>query len=126
MEPLFINGTANTPSISFEPHLGIFDITGNSRQSDSDEFYNHLKSYLQQYQVTPCKQTIFKITFEEFDNYSLNKLYELLGIFELIHNAGNKVFVYWCYENRDDKLIEISKNLDSNFSFTFKAIESVF
>jgi hypothetical protein len=78
MKTLYIEATAKTPMVRFDPENNIFEIKGKSIPDDAEVFYQSILHWFDDYLVRPNKETILKIDLEYFNISSSKRLLFLL------------------------------------------------
>ncbi len=84
MKKLEISNTPNTPSISFDPELGIFKIVGRSIPENPGDFFDGLIEWLKKYFKNPAPKTILEMNLEYVNSGSSKYL---LGVFRSIRRC---------------------------------------
>lgn len=123
MNKLFIPGTDETPEITFDKALGIFEIKGRSLPEDVIEFYSNIFSWLEQYVSDPNEETLFKVRVDYFNSASQKALNEIFTILSRILIKGKMLEVEWNYHSDDDEILESGHEFAdiTNVPFKFKS-----
>ena len=125
MEPIFIEGTAKTPTVKFDSTEGVFEIKGRSIPENSVEFYKPLVDWLDTYKESPLIKTTVNIRLEYFNTSSSKCILDVFKKLESIHKAKNEVEVNWYYEEDDEDMLEAGEDYESIIRVPFKMIEIV-
>jgi hypothetical protein len=125
MEPLFIEGTAKTPTIKFDANQALLEIKGRSIPENSIEFYKPLVDWLDKFATSPAKQTKVNIQLEYFNTSSSKCILDVFKKLETIHKANNEVVINWYYEEDDEDMLEAGEDYESIIRIPFKMIEIV-
>lgn len=121
MEPLIINGTDDTPSITFDHKSGIFEISGKSLPEEVVNFYAPVIDWVENYVINPNDNTIIKLKLMYFNSASQRYLLELLSCFEKAVAKG-KVSIEWHYHEDDDEMRESGEEYEDMVKVPFKFI----
>jgi hypothetical protein len=124
MEPLFISGTNNTPTVKFDGAQGIIEITGRSNPENSIAFYKPLMDWLEEYFNSPAALTNVNIKLEYFNTSSSKFILNILKKLELISKNKNEVKINWYYQNGDEDMLEAANDYESLIQIPFYIIAS--
>ena len=128
MQPLIINATESSPEIICNPEENVFEISGDSRPENANEFYTPLLKWLDAYKVEiqynhspkPC---VFKFDFEYLNSISIKYAFELLKRIEALKAAGLNVEIHWYYAKRDEDIRENGNEFATLVSVPLKVIQ---
>ncbi len=123
MEPIAIEGTPKTPTVSFNPTAGMIEIKGRSIPENSIEFYKPLIDWLEQYLSGPAKLTEVNIQLEYFNTSSSKCILDVFKKLEAIYKSGNEVVINWFYEEDDEDMLEAGEDYQSIIKVPFKMRE---
>ncbi len=121
---LLIDKTTDTPYINFSEE-GIIDIEGRSIAEDVFSFWQPLLEWITDYCKKPAAFTSVVI-YLEYTNSSSNKyINEILRKIEECQSKGNKLLITWKYEEDDESIYQLGKDLEAvtKLSFKFEAVE---
>lgn len=121
MEDLLIEKTVKTPYIKATAS-GTIDLKGISVPEDSFEFYEPLKVWLDQYQLSPSKNTVINVNLDYFNTSSARILLNLFRLLELIHKKGNDVTINWFFEHDDIEMEEAGNDYKALLICNFNSI----
>ena len=124
MEPIFIEGTAKTPSVKFNAKDGIIEIKGRSIPENSVEFYKPLVDWLEEYKSGPLDKTRVNIQLEYFNTSSSKCILDVFKKLEAIHKGKQEVEINWYYEEDDEDMLEAGEDYESIIRVPFKMIET--
>lgn len=124
MNPLFIEGTPQTPSMRFDSNRGLLEIKGISIPENPVEFYKPLIEWLEQYTSKPADKTKVNICLEYFNTSSSKCLLEVFKKLEVIHKAKNDVVVNWYYVEDDEDMLAAGEDFESVLCIPFNIIET--
>lgn len=125
MEKLEIEKKNNTPSVVFDPELGLLKIEGRSIPENPGEFYEDLIDWVKEYFENPCASTKIDLNLEYVNSGSSKYL---LGFFKVIKKeAGNdnKVTINWYYEEDDEAILSLGEHYKSSLKMPFNLVEYI-
>jgi len=121
---LLIDKTVDCPYINFSEE-GIIDIEGRSITEDVFSFWQPLLEWISNYCKTPAEFTNVVVNLE-YTNSSSNKyINEILRCLEECYRNGNKMQITWKYEEDDESILQLGKDLEAmtNLPFKFEEFE---
>ena len=116
LEPINIEGTAKTPTITFNEASGVIDVKGRSIPENSIEFYKPLVDWLEAYSGEPLEKTTVNIQLEYFNTSSSKCILDVFKKLETIHKNGKEVIINWYYEEDDEDMLEAGEDYESIIS----------
>ena len=125
LEPIRIEGTAKTPTITFNDTTGTIDVKGRSIPENSIEFYKPLVDWLEEYSGNPHDKTVVNIQLEYFNTSSSKCILDVFKKLESIHKNGKEVIINWYYEEDDEDMLEAGEDYESIIRIPFKMIEVI-
>jgi len=123
MENLILEGSAKTPSITFNANEGKLELKGRSIPENSVEFYKPLNDWIEAYGATPKAQTSVDIKLEYFNTSSSKCILDLFKKLETINGKGTDVSINWYFEEDDEDMEEAGQDYQAIISLPFKIIE---
>ncbi|TAF65148.1 MAG: DUF1987 domain-containing protein [Cytophagales bacterium] len=111
MENIFIKETDTTPEISFNYQRGILEIKGVSIPEDTEDFYEPLLKYLNNYIQNPKSKTTivsFKLIYINTSTSAI--MARIIKVLEKLHSAKHSVNAKWYFEEGDDDMKEIGSD----------------
>ncbi|RFC54653.1 DUF1987 domain-containing protein [Brumimicrobium aurantiacum] len=123
MENINLEGTAKTPSVSFEYDNGTIELRGRSIPENSVEFYRPLNEWLKEYSTCPQPKTIFEVKLEYFNTSSSKCLLDLFKLLESIPKDKTSVYIHWYFEKDDGDIEEAGEDYQAIVPLPFKMIE---
>ncbi len=105
IEPIYIEGTRKTPSISLDPK-GIIKIEGRSIPEDAELFFKDLVTWIDAYVATNSQNTKVDLAFEYLNSGTSKIILHLLRSLKDMVNADQKLTVNWYFEEGDDDILE--------------------
>ncbi len=121
---ILLDKTVDCPYINFSED-GIIDIEGRSITEDVFSFWQPLLEWISDYCKKPAEFTSIVI-YLEYTNSSSNKyINEILKKFDELHANGNKLLINWKYEEDDESIFQLGKDLEglTNLPFKFEMVE---
>lgn len=123
MNPINIEGTPKTPTVSFNGDTGKLEIKGRSIPENSIEFYKPLVDWLEEYAKNPAQMTLVDIQLEYFNTSSSKCILDVFKKLENVYKNHNEVVVNWHYEEDDEDMLEAGEDYQSILKLPFKMIE---
>ncbi len=124
MDPLIIEESIKTPTISFDSGSGVLEIKGKSIPENSLEFYKPVFDWLDKYTASPAQSTEFRVQLEYFNTSSSKCLLDLFRKLEATATAGkSKVKVSWFYEADDEDMMEAGDDYQALVKIPFELIK---
>ncbi len=123
MENLILEGSAKTPSVTFNSSEGKLELKGRSIPENSVEFYKPLNDWIDGYGGSPKAQTTVDIKLEYFNTSSSKCILDLFKKLEGIHGKGTEVSINWYFEEDDEDMEEAGEDYQAIISLPFKIIE---
>lgn len=124
MEPVSIEGSPKTPTITLDGDKGFVEIKGRSIPENSIEFYKPVVDWLVKYAEQPKEFTKVNIQLEYFNTSSSKCILDVFKKLENIHKGPNKVQVNWYYEEDDEDMLEAGEDYQSILKIPFEMIET--
>lgn len=132
MEKLIIESTLNTPSVIFDPEKNHFEFSGESRPENVRNFYIPLLEWLENYTAemaagkTEDKNRVreFHFNFEYFNSTSAKYILDLFKTLSNLHAEGINTGIFWHYEEDDEDMLEVGKEMSRMSKLTFEYIKS--
>ncbi len=124
MDPLIIEESIKTPTVSFDSGSGVLEIKGKSIPENSLEFYKPVFEWLDQYSVSPASQTLFRVHLEYFNTSSSKCILDIFRKLEGIALRGNNVKVHWFYEADDEDMMEAGDDYQALVKIPFELIKA--
>jgi hypothetical protein len=124
MEPILIEGTPKTPTITFNAESGKLEIKGRSIPENSIEFYKPMVDWLEEYGKSPSDKTEVNIQLEYFNTSSSKCILDVFKKLESISKSEkSQVTINWYYEEDDEDMLEAGEDYQSILHIPFKMIE---
>ncbi len=129
MEDLEIKGESGVfyiPNVKMEVSTGVCEISGESYLEDTDEFYNTIIKWIEQYRAEIKKAITFNFRLTYFNTSSSRGILNVLRTLKDYEDSGFSVEINWYYPDDDDSIAEeaedymVSTGLQINM-FAFEA-----
>ena len=129
MEDLEIKGESGVfyiPNVKMEVSTGVCEISGESYLEDTDEFYNTIIKWIEQYRTEIKKAITFNFRLTYFNTSSSRGILNVLRTLKDYEDSGASVEINWYYPDDDDSITEeaedymVSTGLQINM-FAFEA-----
>jgi hypothetical protein len=123
MENLKLEGSAKTPTVSFDAASGTLELKGRSIPENSVEFYKPLNDWIDTYGSTPKETTTVDIKLEYFNTSSSKCILDLFKQLERLNGKGTEIKVNWYFEEDDEDMEEAGEDYQAIINIPFKMIE---
>jgi hypothetical protein len=129
MEKIIIEATSSSPRVVLDPDNLIFEISGESRPKNVPEFYQPILQWLDEFgEALKTKQDTtdlfeFNFKFEYFNSLSGKFILDLCKKLNRLHADGNNITVKWHYEEDDDDMHEVGKEMSRISKLPFDYVE---
>ncbi|MCJ8288226.1 MAG: DUF1987 domain-containing protein [Crocinitomicaceae bacterium] len=123
MEKLYIEGSAKTPSVSFDGESGVLEMRGRSIPENSIEFFQPLIDWVDTYGSTPNPSTRVDMKLEYFNTSSSKCILDLFKRLEKINSNDSQVLINWYYETDDEDMEEAGEDYAAIVGLEFKILE---
>lgn len=123
MDKLHLEGSAKTPTISFNQETGVLELRGRSIPENSIEFYSPLHDWLDQYEASPNHTTILDMKLEYFNTSSSKCILDLFKRLEKMNGNITAVHVNWYFEREDEDMAEAGEDYQAIVQLPFSIIE---
>jgi hypothetical protein len=98
-------------------------ISGRSIPEDALAFYQPVIQWLQNYLVNPEKQTMVSFRIEYINSGSNRFVFTILKLFDECYKKGSDITVNWYYEEDDDTIKGLGKDLQSLMEIPINLVE---
>ena len=120
MDSIELEGTAKTPTVSFNAANGQLQIKGRSIPENSIEFYKPLVDWLEAYRGAPAANTQVDIQLEYFNTSSSKCILDVFKKLETLNEGSSSVTVNWYYEEDDEDMLEAGEDYSAIINMPFK------
>lgn len=123
MEKFILKETPRTPSVSFDPERGLFEIRGKSIPENSTGFFGPLLEYLDDYCKSPAERTVLTVKLEFFNTSSTNRIHSLFKKFDRLYRNDKDVLIRWFCETGDENLRDAGSDFRAMLQVPFEIVE---
>jgi hypothetical protein len=127
MNPLFIIGSNDCPTILLDKEKGTFEISGQSLPEEAISFYLPVIEWFEEYIKEPLPETILTLDLDYCNSSSTKAIADVLEVLEDYYKGGGKVEVRWMYMEDDDDMLDVGKEFQEiikvPFTFIVKQME---
>lgn len=123
MEKFILKETTRTPSVSFDPERGLFEIRGKSIPENSTGFFGPLLEYLDDYCKSPAERTVLTVKLEFFNTSSTNRIHSLFKKFDRLYRNDKDVLIRWFCETGDENLRDAGSDFRAMLQVPFEIVE---
>ncbi len=109
MENLEIKGESGVyfiPEVKLDSTSGICEISGESYLEDTDEFYNNIIQWIENYIQEVKQPLVFNFRLTYFNTSSSRSILNVLRVLKKYEEAGGNVTVNWYYPEDDESIAE--------------------
>jgi len=110
MEDYIIAAEFKNPAVTFIANTGTFNIEGKSIPERTEEFYEPILSWIDEYFQDPPEETTLDLKLEYCNSASTRYVLDILERFEVQHKKGVKVTVNWYYEEDDEDMLDLGES----------------
>ncbi len=123
LKHMHIDRTATSPEIELDLEHGTIDFIGRSLPANSEQFYDRVYRWLEEYLKQPREQTTVNMRLDYLDTSSSKHFYNIFDRLSAVNEHGKQVQVNWHYETGDEEMAETGKDYQSLFPMSFHFIE---
>ncbi len=108
------------PEVILDKENNIFKITGKSITVNAVEFYSQILTWFEDYLINPNENTELVLQFDYINSSSSIQLNRLLSLLEKNKNSENQIKIIWIYEEDDELICEMGKELQNSTKLNFE------
>ncbi len=123
MENLNLEGSAKTPTVSFDSGSGKLELKGRSIPENSIEFYKPLNDWIDGYAESSKTETVVDVKLEYFNTSSSKCILDLFKQLERLNEQETQVKVNWYFEEDDEDMAEAGEDYQAIIDLPFEMIE---
>jgi hypothetical protein len=132
MEKLIIEPTLNSPRVVLDPEEKVFEFSGESRPENVKSFFMPVLEWLEDYADELSAQDPangkfpleFHFNFEYFNSTSAKFILDIFKTLSKLHTEGREVGVKWHYEEDDEDMLEVGKEMSRMSRLPFDFVET--
>jgi len=119
---IILDKTTDTPLVHFAP--GLLVIEGRSITEDVFGFWNPLVTWVDNYIANPEATTRVEIGLEYTSSSSNKLISQILRKITSIAAKGHPIEVIWKYEEDDESILQLGKDMESICEVSFNYVET--
>lgn len=130
MKALDIPSTSNSPKVLFNPGESRFEISGESRPENVSVFYKPILDWMKDLELNlrekanPGKTPFeFHFNFEYFNSTSAKYILDFCKKIGILDAQGYKSVVRWYFEEDDEDMLEVGKEMSRMAKIPFEYVE---
>lgn len=130
MKELFIAQTTNSPKVEFDPHKSRFEISGESRPENVSTFFKPILEWIAEFEIALKSSTKdintpfeFNFNFDYFNSTSAKYILDFCKKIGLLYAQGHPIHVRWYYEEDDEDMLEVGKEMARMAKINFEYVE---
>ncbi len=123
INPLFIEGNEDLPTITLNHLDKVFEFKGRSLPEDVSEFYNPVIQWIQYYKKKITGENIifdFKLDYMNSGSYKM--IFSIVKELQDMYHKGNTILVRWHYYAEDDDMRDEGKGFAERLNVPFEFI----
>ena len=123
MENLFIEGEEERPTVDFNAETGILEIRDSSYPEYTNEIYNPVMEWLEEYLTEEGKTLVFNFKLDYFNTSTSFRFQQVINSLNDYHlNKNGDVTVNWYYEDGDIDMLENGEDYAKDAKMPFNLI----
>jgi hypothetical protein len=124
MENFFIKGSEETPTVTLNADTGIMEISESSYPEYTNEIYNPILEWLEEYTTEPNKKITFNFRLDYFNTSTSFRFQQIINLLnEYYLNKNGQVVVNWFYQDGDIDMQENGEDYAKDAKMPFHLVE---
>jgi hypothetical protein len=124
MENFFIKGSEETPTVTLNADTGIMEISESSYPEYTNEIYNPILEWLEEYTIEPNKKITFNFRLDYFNTSTSFRFQQIINLLnEYYLNKNGQVVVNWFYQDGDIDMQENGEDYAKDAKMPFHLVE---
>jgi hypothetical protein len=124
MENFFIKGSEETPTVTLNADTGIMEISESSYPEYTNEIYNPILEWLEEYTIEPNKKITFNFRLDYFNTSTSFRFQQIINLLnEYYLNKNGQVVVNWFYQDGDIDMQENGEDYAQDAKMPFHLVE---
>jgi hypothetical protein len=125
MPDFVLEPSPKTPAVKFNSSTGVLEMSGRSIIEISNEFYEPIIGWVDDYEKNAPSETVVLARFEYFNTNSSKSILNLFRRLEAMHTRGkSNVKVKWYCEQDDEAMEEAGAEYQMLLSLPFEVVPS--
>lgn len=125
MENINIEGTKNSPKVDFNFQLNVFNLDGSSYMEKPDVFFNPIIEKFKTHLIDSTGDVVFNFRMIYFNSMSTRFIMRFFDNLEPYAENGNKVSIFWYYEEDDDTMEELGEEFGEDLEHASFALKEM-
>jgi len=124
MEPLVIEATKSSPSVTFDAPGRTLAINGQSYPENAFKFYEPLLAWTDRYlaESDPQALTVVELQLPYINTSSAKCLMQLFDRLETAYEKGRQIEVRWYYDEEHERELECAEDFREDLTLPFRTI----
>jgi hypothetical protein len=128
MKKLFIESTANSPKVNFDPENNVYEISGESRPPNVPVFYGQLIEWIKDFSGNISRKpgnsgmVEFNLDFNYFNSSSAKYILDFCKLVSAVRSGNDGIKIRWHYESDDPDMLEVGKEMERMAKMPFEFI----
>lgn len=123
MENFFLKGAEETPTISLNADTGIMEISESSYPEYTNEIYNPVLEWLEEYTVEPQRKIVFNFRLDYFNTSTSFRFQQVINLLnDYFSNKEGQVTVNWFYQDGDIDMLENGEDYAKDAKMPFHLV----
>jgi hypothetical protein len=124
MENFFIKGSEETPTVTLNADTGIMEISESSYPEYTNEIYNPILEWLEEYTIEPNRKITFNFRLDYFNTSTSFRFQQIINLLnEYFVNKNGQVVVNWFYQDGDIDMQENGEDYAKDAKMPFNLVE---
>ncbi|HET6991091.1 MAG TPA: DUF1987 domain-containing protein [Bacteroidia bacterium] len=122
MQALLIANTIRTAGVNFDADKALLSLKGNSIPENSDQFFQPLHDWVDEFMKTHKGKVTFRIFMTYFNTSTIRHIIGLMK--KLIQAFGSELKIEWAYEKGDEEIRDRGQDISEvvKFEFSFEEV----
>ncbi len=123
MENFFTRGSEETPTVSLNADTGIMEISESSYPEYTNEIYNPILEWLEEYAIEPQRKLVFNFRLDYFNTSTSFRFQQIINMLnEYYLNKQGQVVVNWFYQDGDIDMLENGEDYAKDAKMPFNLV----
>ena len=123
MDNFFLKGSEETPTITLNADTGIMEISESSYPEYTNEIYNPVLEWLEEYTEEPNKKLTFNFRLDYFNTSTSFRFQQVINLLnEYYTNKHGEVIVNWFYQDGDIDMLENGEDYAKDAKMPFNLV----
>lgn len=123
MENFFLKGSEETPTVTLNADTGIMEISESSYPEYTNEIYNPILEWLEEYTAEPNKKLTFNFRLDYFNTSTSFRFQQIINLLnDYYTNKQGAVAVNWFYQDGDIDMLENGEDYAKDAKMPFNLV----